>query len=219
MRRSLCLALAVLAFGCAEIEKKSLSSGAKTSNVPVEEDPPGVVVGTFSKDASGTQTMVASSAGALVDVFLDVPPGSLALDAKITMGEAQTMIGQNVLPAELGANRLVKDGFAPIYLNDDQGQNLAGSLALNIPLPTDSEDKFTLADTASKLAILYVVRTETGYKIGLYPLASTDFKGLYVSFAVKGFGYFQIVGFAEPVEAMEVAADAGTVPKLDAGDN
>lgn len=209
--QKLWIPLAVLALtACAKAEKDDVDSEYAESNVETSETTPGVILGQFKKDATDDQVMVGSQNSENKETFLQVPPGSLAIDTAISMQDGAND-NPNVLPSalELG-DTTVLGGSTPILLEATGVTETTTPFTLNIPIPlstTSSSSGLALAGE-SKVAIQYLVKTSAGNKIGLFVLGEDDLLGTIVRYKGARFGWFRIVVLSKAVATTEKSTES-----------
>jgi hypothetical protein len=200
--------LAVAALGCGS-KIDDLHSERPTSNIPVTESD-GVVTATISAAATSDQKVVGSPSSKAADTSATFPPGSLAVDTDIAIGEATDKASD--LLTELGVDNAVQAG-SPVYVGPAAGTppDLSAPLTIQIPLPLE-DIGLSLADAESKLVLIYAIY-DNGWKTGMIPLTADNLLGAFVKQNLSGMGYFQIVYLATASGAKEEIASA-VVPSL-----
>ncbi len=198
-----CAFLAMQA-GC-ESQIDDLKSESLQSSVPTTESG-GVVTATV--DPNKSATILASSTGELADSSITMAAGTLAISTatvQVAMGPA-TDSSANVASALGFATTAIGGGTSPIFVGG-VGQNIATNnpLTISFPLPVTAGD-LTLKESTGSLALLYVIYTTAGYKVGIKPLTSSDFSGIFIKTEVAGLGFYRIVYLPTAIAAKEVAA-------------
>lgn len=199
--------LAAASFRCGS-KIEDLESARASSNIPVVEAD-GVVTATISATATSDQRVVGSASSKAADTSVTFPPGSLAVNADIALGEATDKSSD--LMVELGVNNAVQAG-SPVYVGPASGTppNLSAPLTIQLPLPLETIGTSTsLFESESKLALLYAIYND-GWKTGMIPLTSSNLLGAFVKQDLTGMGYFQIVYLAAAAGAKEEIASAIT---------
>ena len=178
-------------------------SNKKSSNVATTEKD-GVVTAEISSSSTSDQTVVASSSSEIADASITFPPGSIAVNTSMALGEATDT--SSAIVTELGLATAVVKSAAPVFIGTAAIADMptaASALALSLPLPlSDSGIKLT-AETG-KLVFFYAILTKEGWKSGVKPLTSADLVGTFLSTKVLGLGYFQISYVTTAVEAKEM---------------
>ncbi len=208
--------LVVTAAGCAMMDKKQLPSYQRPGNVPTTEDVSGVVSGQFSFEATSVQSMSAALSSRIGESSIEIPVGALAADLSIVFEEGAEI---ESLPTELGiseSNTILYRSI-PHFIETDSSTNLQAPMTLSIPLPSEEIAAAVEGQTLGlglqanqgKVVMLFVMRNETddGYKIGLSILGNDNLVGLIVKFAARNWGWFQIIGLSQSVEATEIEID------------
>jgi hypothetical protein len=208
--RAALLGAIVTAPAC-DSQVEDAESSRKESTFATEEAD-GVVTGTFLKGEAGT--MVASPTSEVADASVDVPADALAVDTEVSIGEATDL--SSALGGDLGigqANPLVSSS-APVYIGPHAATEVASPLSIALPLPLASDSLGLNATTlaSAKLVFMYLIYVDGGYKAGIKALTAANLVGTFVNMEVKGFGYFQIAYFADEVEETEI--DSTRAPKL-----
>lgn len=211
MRYLIKIPLYVLAAGaflaCAEVDNGDIESSQPKSNITTTESIPGKIEGDFKKNATNNQRLVGSKNSAVKENFLDVPVGALAIDTVISMQDGANG-DPNSLPADLGiTDTAILGGSSPVLLGSTALLATTQPFTLNIPLPlatSASGTKLNLAGKdSSKVGVLYLVKTATGNKVGLYVLGSTDLVGTIVRYKDSRFGWFRIVLLSQAASSVE----------------
>lgn len=203
-----------LVSGC-DSKIEELESQRPTSNITTT-DTNGVVTGTISATATSDQIMVASPHAKAADSSITFPPGSLAIETSISIGDA--VDSSSSILTELGVSPLAT-ASSPVYIAPSSGTppNIEKPLVLQLPLPLNLGTTALADGVTSKLALLYVIY-QNGWKSGLLPLTSENFVGAFLKKTIDGLGYFQIVYL--PTAVAEVAAGTSSiVPSLDTVDD
>ncbi len=215
--QKLWIPLAVLALtACAKAEKDDVDSEYAESNVETSETTPGIILGQFKKDAADDQVMVGSQNSENKETFLQVPPGSLAIDTAISMQDGAND-SPNALPSALELGEVaVLGGSTPILLEATGVTETTTPFTLNIPIPlstTAAGAQLALADGTSKVAIQYLVKTSAGNKVGLFVLGEDDLLGTIVRYKGAKFGWFRIVVLSKAVATVEKSTEANPPKK------
>jgi hypothetical protein len=192
-----------LAMAC-ESEIEDVKSQRPTSNVAFTEAD-GVVTATISSASSSDQILVASAASKAADAQVTFPPGSLAIDTEISIGEATDQSA--AILSELGASSLVQAG-SPVYI----GPTTAGAtvavgeaLTIQLPIPLESMGASGLVTATSKLVLIYTIYNN-GWKSGLIPLTKENLVGAFLKVSLSGLGYFQVAYLASEGTLKEVTS-------------
>jgi hypothetical protein len=192
-----------LSMAC-ESEIEDVKSQRPTSNVVITEAD-GVVTATISSASSSDQILVASAASKAADAQVTFPPGSLAIDTEISIGEATDQSA--AILSELGASSLVQAG-SPVYI----GPTAAGStvavgqaLTIQLPIPLESLGASGLVTATSKLVLIYTIYNN-GWKSGLIPLTKENLVGAFLKVSLSGLGYFQVAYLATEGTFKEVTS-------------
>jgi hypothetical protein len=214
-RLNMILAAAALVLSaCADVEKSDLESSTPTSNVTTTEPSPGVVTGEFKKDAAGTQRLVGTGT-ATKETYLEVAPGSLAVDTAITVQEGADL--GSTLPAELGLGEVAILGgsHATMIGSNPDDTETTSPFTISIPLPMSqaSGAKLNLQGGTGKVGILYLVKAASGNKIGLFILGKDDLVGTIVKYKGSKLGWFRIVVLSSAVASKEVDTTDDPAPK------
>lgn len=194
---------AALSLAC-ESEIEDVESQRPTSNVAFTEVD-GVVTATISSANSSDQILVASAASKAADAQVTFPPGALAIDTKISIGEATDQ--STAILNELGSNSLVQAG-SPVYI----GPTAAGStvevgqaLTIQLPIPLETLGTSGLVTATSKLVLIYTIYNK-GWKSGLIPLTKENLVGAFLKISLSGLGYFQVAYLASDGTMKEVTS-------------
>jgi hypothetical protein len=192
-----------LSLAC-ESEIGDVASQRPTSNVAFTEAD-GVVTATISSASSSDQILVASAASKAADAQVTFPPGSLAIDTEISIGEATDQSA--AILNELGSNSLVQAG-SPVYI----GPTAAGStvevgqaLTIQLPIPLENLGASGLVTSTSKLVLIYTIYN-SGWKSGLIPLTKENLVGAFLKISLSGLGYFQVAYLASDGTMKEVTS-------------
>lgn len=195
---------------CAKAEKDDVESDYPESNVETTETTPGVIQGSFKKDATDDQTMVGSQNSENKETYIQLPPGALAVDTTISMRDGNNDT-PNALPSALEmADLAILGGTTPVLVGAVGITETAEDFALNIPLPlaqAAASRSLALADGASKVGILYYVKVAGATRVGLYMLGQDDLVGTIVRYKGAKFGWFRIVVLSKAGKTTEVATE------------
>ena len=182
--------------GCGKVSKSEASSNKPSSNVATTEPSPGVTQGQFVATSTSNQVMVGSPNGNVAEDYITVPPGALAINTNITLGEGKDL--GSTPPSDLGlaAGTVIAGGSPPVLLDANPATaTTAAPFTLNIPIPLSatSSASLNLVDGTSKVGLMYLVKTATGNKVGFYALGASDLVGAYVAYKSASFGWFRVV--------------------------
>lgn len=209
--RKLWIPLAVLALtACAKAERDEVESDYPESNVETSETTAGVILGQFKKDATDDQVMVGSASSENKETYLEVPPGSIAIDTQISMQDGANDTPNALSSAlELG-DTAVLGGTTPVLLEATGVSETTTPFTLNIPIPlsTTTSSQLALADGTSKVAIEYLVKASAGNKVGLYVLGEDDLLGTIVAYKGAKFGWFRIVLLSKAAASVEKSTES-----------
>ncbi|HET9237838.1 MAG TPA: hypothetical protein VFO10_11335 [Oligoflexus sp.] len=183
---------------------EDVTSQRPTSNVAFTEAD-GVVTATISSASGSDQILVASAVSKAADAQVTFPPGALAIDAEISIGEATDQSA--AILNELSSNSLVQAG-SPVYI----GPTAAGStveigqaLTIQLPIPLETIGASNLVMATSKLVLIYTIY-DRGWKSGLIPLTKENLVGAFLKVSLSGLGYFQVAYLASEGTLKEVAS-------------
>ncbi len=187
-----------------------LTSGRKASNVATTEAD-GVVTAKINPSATTDQTVVGSTTSNVADASISFPPGALAIETTLAVGEAVDLSAG--IASAAGLTAVVATKGAPLFAAPATGDIplLTKDVTIVLPLPV-SANGLSLTATSGKLVFLYTVYTSTGWKSGVKPLTAANLVGTFLKTEVKGLGYFQIAYLSEKVEEKEF--DTTTQPGL-----
>lgn len=207
--RILAAAFSFLALaGCAEVDKEDTASSAPKSNVERTADGDSAT-GSFKADASGDQILV--GAGDHHETSIEFAPGTLTIDQQITMQDGMTLGDGNTLPEELAlGSAVILGGTTPLSIGSDQDADIGKPFTLALPLPlaqarelSSSSGKAFMTASAAKIALLYLVKTSTGNKIGLFVPGVDDLRGTIIRYKGARLGWIRLVVLSEKVESVE----------------
>ena len=170
--------------------------------------------------ANSTETQKLKGSGDTEGVTVSFPPGSLAIDAPVSI-EAAGNISSGAL-GELGLSASVTQAGTAIILDTTSDTDPIGTLALELPTPVNAG----LVQSEGHLVVIYriVIKATGEYRTGIIPPSEfTSFepgKGV-VTISTKYFGQFQTVyldiAITEKVEVKSATAGfldaAGDVKK------
>jgi hypothetical protein len=211
---SLILTLAMTNACDSQIE--DLKSQRPSSNVAVTESD-GVVTATISANSSTDQILVASAASKAADAQVTFPPGALAIDTEISIGEATDQ--SPAIMSELGSS-LVQAG-SPVYIGPTAAAStveVGQALTIQLPIPLDSMGATGLVTATSKLVLIYTIYNN-GWKSGLIPLTKENLVGAFLKVSLSGLGYFQVAYLASEASTKEVTSSVRPALGKNEGDS
>lgn len=201
---SIALASVTMLQGCGSTLPDATSS-RPTSNVTTTESA-GVTSATISASATGDQRMVASATANVPDAGATFPPGSIAVETSVALGQASDK-GTAIVGESGTATTVIAQKTVPVYIGPATGAIPVLPAPMTVSLPfVLSSSALALNATTSKLVFLYAVYTSAGWVSGVKPLTATDFVGTFFTTKVKGFGYFQIAYVNEALPEKEVVS-------------
>jgi hypothetical protein len=192
-----------LCMGC-ESEIEEVASQRPTSNVAFTEAD-GVVTATISSASSRDQILVASAASKAADAQVSFPPGSLAIDTEISIGEATDQSA--AILKELGGSSPVQAG-SPVYIGPAASGStveVGQALTIQLPIPLETMGASGLVTATSKLVLIYTIYNK-GWKSGLIPLTKENLVGAFLKVSLSGLGYFQVAYLASEGTVKEVTS-------------
>lgn len=196
------LASLTFSFSCGS-NIDDLESERTASNI-VTTEADGVVTATIQASATTDQILVGSASSKAADAAVIFPPGSLAVDTSISIGEAVNKSSE--ILTEIGMSGLVQAGD-PVYIGSSTAGatvTVAQPLTVQLPLPLEKLEGAGLQATSSKLVILYTIFKDGAWVSGSLPVDSSLIVGTLMRLSFKGVGYFQLVYLATAGSSMEV---------------
>jgi hypothetical protein len=197
----LSLILTLTLTSACESQIEDLKSQRPTSNVAVTESE-GVVTATISANSTNDQVLVASAASKAADAQVTFPPGALAIDTEIAIGEAKDQ--STAIMSELNSGTLVQAG-SPVYIGPTAANTtveVGQALTIQLPIPLDT---MGLVNTTSKLVLIYTIY-DKGWKSGLIPLTKENLLGAFLKVSLRGLGYFQVAYLASEASIKEITS-------------
>lgn len=206
---SVCILTTGLTLGCMDVQRSDeLSIRMPLSTVATTEFGGGKISGAFL--AAATEEQRLSGALAHRESALVVSSGTFTVDHTVTMENGEDL--GTSLPEELGSGPIpIVGGSTPLFIHSDSDADLGKSLLLKVPLPLAE----LALGTTKRIAMLYLVRTPLGNKLGVHVIDRDDVEGAIVVYRGASFGWFRVILLNGLVSSFVVDTDhdpAAAVP-------
>jgi hypothetical protein len=171
----------------------------------------GLATGTVFAGEEKTQVILAPEDSSVAGASAEFPPGSLAVDSQVSIGEGSAITDESLLQ-QLAISNNITDSGSSVLFASSQDIDSAQPMTLNIPLPAGS----SLVDgDYPNLVVFYEIRKAgIGKKFkGVWIRKQLKIVGSFVKFTTKHFGTFQTAITQSLIDA-PVEVDTEAVPTV-----
>lgn len=181
----------------------------QSSNVAVTETE-SKTTGYIAADGINPQTIVVGRNPDILDAAATFPPGALKVSTEVALQTGADQTSQVATALGIPAENVVGAKANPVNIDAAAANTLlVQPMMLTLPLPVtaDSLAPNTALTSKARLVLLYIIRTETGYKAGIKPFSTENAVGTFMQVKMAGFGWFQIAYFRTDLEEKEISID------------
>jgi len=168
----------------------------------------GVVTGALSASLNQTQLVYASNNSAISGSHVSFPPGSIALDTTIVLGEGQSLVTTNILQELDIEDNPVAKSSVPVSITSSILLDASVPFTIALPMP-DSANlwMYSILEPYANLAVMYRVNKASSQdsSSGIIPRNQIKIENGYAVISTSHFGVFQTVIMTKPITvAVEV---------------
>lgn len=167
-------------------------------NVSVEN---GQTKGSFSANSFYTQVLEARSGSSISGSSISIPPGALAIDTQISLGDGAG-IGNDSTLERLNLDTSVSAQGPAVAIESSVPMDTATPFTISLPIPNIAGLRLTSDDPYANLSVIYFVKKVSqgaASFTGVIPRSQIDLSDGYAKVTTSFFGTFQTIITKAPI--------------------